>query len=206
MADIDYTNPTLATTFTSTQVDANFANVRTVVNGGIDTTNVSTTAGITNGQLANDDYEFVVAMRVVAGDIVAAGSATPVAMIALPGTSTDGDFTVRSGTWLCMDVGDQTTDFRLEWGEFTAAGAWSVIATLATVNNLAANTGVNEGIGEGAITFAATALVMSATEPRYLALVFPAATGAGFLTGGANNLLHFTVALKIRRTNGLFAG
>jgi len=201
MSDLTYTNPTLTNPADKSEIEANFADVASTVNGALDTGNMSGTAGFTNSQLANSDYEFLVHFSFNNADIAAVdGTTTPAFLVAIPGTSTDGTYTVLSGAWTCRDVGGQTQDFTVTWGNFNADGStWDVTTTIATVTNLAGLGGANT-VGHGSITISGATLTLEASDPMFIGVNFPNAIDGTVLSAATDRL---DITLKLRRTDGL---
>ena len=143
--------------------------------------------------------EFVVNFQIRSADILAS-SATPSAVVGLPGSTTDGtSYTVISGSWFCSDVGDETQDFTLTHGYFHAStAAWTVVDTIHAETNLSGNNGANTA-GQGSIADT-TAMTLSDSQEQCIGINFPNATGTGFLSATSDFL---SVTLKVRRTNGL---
>jgi len=207
MGLLTYTNPTLTNPADRTEVQNNFADVSTLVNGGLDSSNFAAAAAITNAQLTNSHYEFLATFMFQAiddggaADIATMRHSTtaPSMVIPLPTTAAgDGAYTVLSGSWFCSDVGDETEDFTLTWGAY-AAGAWSITQTLVAVANITGSGGANTP-GQGTITFAQTALAASDATQRGLAINFPNAAAAGLMSTAGDFL---SVSLKLRRDGGL---
>lgn len=200
------TYPSLSAVATKAEIDTNFADVTNKF-GSIDNSDIAAAAGIDITKLGAYNYETILNFEIhtVAAaqppELVLAGSANPVQFCAIPGTSADGTYTVVSGSWVCTDVGAQTNDFRLEWGYFSTPGAvWTVATTIGTVNNMTSNSGANNAAGQGAITISSATLTLDAAVQRFVAIVFPNAIEATFMSG-VNS--YFAATLKLRRTAGL---
>lgn len=191
---------------THTDLNASFDEVENVLNGGLTSANLSSSAGITNAQLANSHYEMWIELgfRGVRATVVAADSATtPQIIMPLPGTTTDGtSYTVISGAWWCSDCGAQTDDFDVVYGYYNTANppVWQNLVTIATVTNAPSRSTVNDQVGHGALTIASAGpLVFSAYAPGMLGVRFTQ-TEATFCSNATDS---FRVCLKLRRTDGL---
>lgn len=185
-----------STTLSAADLDTNFTDVENILNGGLTTANLSGSAGITNSQLANSQFETIVNLSVQldGGSTTQPSTSVPLAIVGIPGTSSTGNWTVKSATLVCTDNGTAgNTTYKVEFGEIVAA-AWSNVTTIISSNNVASAAMVS-----ATPTLAATGLTMHASNPRFLAL---------FVTAWATNAMNtanavFCVSLKLQRTNGL---
>lgn len=203
------TNPTLSNPANKSQIEANFADVTAKFNAGITTSDISSTAGITNAQLANSIYEVVVNLQ--CDDVVwqsANGAGDILAFASIPGTSgSDGTYTGIAYNWVCTDCGAQTGLFRVEWGYYSAAGAWTVVSTPINDITLVANSAANDTAGAGGATFTtaftlATDFTAANQGPRMFALVMDT-DDATALTTTAGAPAFLSVTMKLKRTSGL---
>ena len=193
---------TSGATITHSGLNTNFSDISTILNGGLTTSNLSASAGITNAQLANDDYEFVVNLPLVEASAGEAAVATPAALVAIPGTSADGTYTVVSAALACSDVGSQDAQYKLQWGSFDgASNAWSSVQDVVSTFTLTSTAG-NDTPTWLTLTVASATLTLHATTQRFLGLVLVTA-GTNDMDAAMQNSL--CVSLKIRRTNGLRA-
>lgn len=197
-------------TLTAAQLNSDNTTIAAKFNAGITTADLSASAGIVNTQLANDDYEFVVHLQVKAHEAAAgawsavvAHTTLPLAVVALPGSTTDGiAYTVLSASYACLDTGDvaQNTTYKVEWGAFTgAAGAWAATSTVISSNNITSTAA--GGMLAGNASLNTTALTLVDANPRFLAL-FVTAVGTNALDSQGAGLF---VTLKLKRTSGLRA-
>lgn len=205
------TNPTLSNPANKSQIEANFTDVTAKFNAGITTADISSTAGITNAQLANSIYEVVVNLTCGAEGWQAGTAAGDLlALAAIPGTSgSDGTYTGIAYSWACTDCGAQTGQFRVEWGYFDATGVWTVVSTPIAATTLTALSATNETPGAGGATFTtaftlATDFTAANQGPRFFALVMATDDATAMSTaGGAIHPSILTVTLKLKRTSGL---
>jgi hypothetical protein len=161
-----------AVALTAAKVDENFDDVESLVNGNLTTTNLSSGAAIANTQLANSYYEFLVNLQCTGVEWAAAAANGILALCALPTVSAgEGTYTIAKGAWVCTDCGAQTGKFRIEYGYFNAAGAWTVVTTPVAAKTLVANSAVNDTAGQGELTIANSSLAADASVMRFLALV-----------------------------------
>ena len=203
------TNSTLSNPADKTEIEENFDDVVDKFSAGITTSDLSASAGITNAQLANSIYEVVLNLQCT--DVVwqsADAAGDRLAYVSIPGTSSgDGTYTGMSYNWVCTDCGAQTGIFRVEWGYFSSAGAWTVVSTPIDDITLVANSAVNDTAGAGGAAFTtvftlASDYTAANQGPRMFALVMDTDdTTALSTTAGTPNFL--SVTMKLKRTNGL---
>ena len=184
-------------------INTNFDDVVSKINGGLTTDNLSASAGVTNAQLANKHYEIGLTLHATAGAWAAATVDTPIAFASIPGASgTDGTYTGMAYNWACTDCGAQTGRFRVEWGYFDSAGAWTAVSTPINNVTLTANSAANDTAGAGGAAFGTTFTLdssASADSVRMFALVMDTDDATAF--DAEPNLL--SVSLRLKRTDGL---
>ena len=192
---------TAAATFDPDDLDENFDDIEDVLNGGITTAHLSASAGITNSQLANDDFVFSLPLYPLDDELWAI-SGTFGATTHLPdwGGST---YTVVGYSWSCSDCGSNAGDgqFSVQWGSFTgASNAWALVtAVTGTVTIVDANAHVNDSFGSGGGTLNVDVTPVTSGRPRMFLTRFEAA-GTGVLSAAGSAL---SVSLLIKRKNGL---
>lgn len=197
------TNTTLTNPANKTQLQDNFTDIVNKFNAGITNADLSSTAGITNTQLANSIYEFTITLNCT--DVVwqsADGAGDILALAGLPGTSgSDGTYTGIVYSWACTDIGSSTGLFRVEWGYFTAGGVWTVVST--PIDNITMNAYAGGATFTTAFTLA-TDFTAANQGPRMFALVMDTDdANALSTTAGTPNFL--SVTMKLKRTLGLRA-
>jgi hypothetical protein len=193
-------------TFDPAQVDQNFADVETALNGGLTTANLSTSAGITNSQLANSIYEIVIPITIHGTDLDASPLTVPIAVASIPdATGSDGSYTCIGYSWVATENGGAgtTTTFKVEWGSFTgASNAWTAHATILAATSIPTVSGTRPESSGGAVSVALSGSG-SASTPRFIGLIFTAADASFLGTFSKDYIFNFT--LKVKRTNGLRA-
>jgi hypothetical protein len=120
----------------------------------------------------------------------AASSTAPLALVALPGQSTDDSWEATDVAWVCTDVGTADAQFSVRHGNFDGAGAWSeqgVITSGVTITSPGAdNTGSQGRSTRLSVTIPNSSTVQSIG-------LFSDAQGTGVVSQG---LLHVTVRLR----------
>jgi len=154
-----------------THIEENFTEIADKINGNIDNSDISTSAGIIITKLAARYQHCVVRLTLKGyydgaawvGGMDALGikpeSLTPVY------NDTKGNWTVNRVCWACSDTGAGTGEVQIQWGYYNAAGAWTsaagdVLATLPITNG-----GGGAGLpnqGNSAVT--ATAMTFDANQ------------------------------------------
>lgn len=199
------TTPTLATSFTSTQVDTNFADV---VNkfGSIDDSDVAANAGIAIGKMANQFQEVWVNLIFYATTVHTWTAAADPAnltiaevrenavLVPLPGSNDDPAWTAIDVSWACTDCGSAAGAFDVRFGALNAAGTTWVSAGI--VVGAASMTITTDGNGNQgrALEGGSVSITQSATI-RELALIVRTA-GTGVMTTAGGDYLSVTVALR----------
>lgn len=189
-------------TFTAATPNANNAAIKAVVNGGIDSSNLSATAGILQTQLAGAYEHLDVQLRYGTGTAIPTAwpAAGRVAYETLPGLTSDtgGDWTVTEIDWLCTDTGDATGTgaFSVLWGGYTGNPlAWNTVSTVLASTTMANGVGAGaQSANSAAITGLSVALTRQ-TYPCYLVLNATAA-GANLLSAATDQIV---VTVRCRR-------
>lgn len=210
MTDLDYTNSTLSTTFTSTEVDANFADIRATVNGNITTGNMSATAAITVGQLANSYQEVWLTLEFNALNYTGAWPAAPVDPAAptkdelldyvnLPGSDADTAWEVTDVSWSCNDTGTAAATFDVRYGAFNGAGVMTGAGTITTGDTIT-QVGADLGADGRALEDGSVTLTQSSTVRGIYLVSATQGTNVMDDTGGANtNPSWLKVVVALRR-------
>lgn len=211
MADLTYTNPTLSTTFTSTEVDSNFGDVQNAINGNLDDANIKAGAAIDVDKLSAQYERMTVTFKVrndgstingltaATPDLEDIAADTILDIIPIPGDSSDNNWTVGDVSWVMKDTGAGDNKVRIEWGYYDAVGTWTTSATPVaawTLGNANAANDANDGHqvngGSTAIDFNHAT---GGNTPRSLALVYDTVgAGSALTTGG--DFLNVSVTLK----------
>jgi hypothetical protein len=199
MSTLTYTNSTLTNPADKSEVEANFSDIQSIVNGGIDNSNIAASAGIVNSKLANSHYEFVVNLAVQPTTAVAppTSAAEPIAVVGIPGDATDGiSYTVLSASYITNAAGSGgNTTIEVQFGYYNA-GSWTQVGSdVINATNIAGGT---EQVS-GSLTVSSAGLALSNSQQRFLGL-FLTALGTSALDEAHKGLF---VTLKIRRTDGL---
>jgi hypothetical protein len=201
MGLLTLTYPTLSATANKAEVETDLAEITTVINGGLDNSNLAASAGIETSKLAARDYEFLSSLNVQPTTAVQppSSSTVPIAICGLPGTSSDGAaYTVISGTYLCTDPGTAgNTAVNIQLGYLDATtGTWTTVSTIVASFNIA-GAATNRS---GAVTIGTSAITLHASIQYFLGL-FITAYGDASTLDSAHSILNVT--LKLRRTSGL---
>lgn len=183
------------TTIDPAKIDANFADVVNVINGGLTTTNLASAAGIVATQLAVNKYEIEVNFCLTQAQWVAASTGVPCLLFGLSGVGTANSFTFVTGSYFITDCGDTTNaSFRVEWGSYTgASSAWTVATTILS-NTTIPITSTNIPV-QAAIT-GVSSPAQHASQQRALALVINS-KGTNAMSAASD---LFCVSLKFSRT------
>jgi len=194
---------------TAADLNAQFDAIETKFSGAILGSEV--TAGtIPNSALINDDYEFLVNLKVqvaAAAGKITSSATMPRAVVGLPGSTTDGTaYTVLSATAFCSDTGNagDVLTFAVKWGDFTAAlGAFTEVgaASVITATNITAAAGAANQFQAVKPNITTSALTLTDANARFLALFITANAGAALTVAFS----EFSVTLKLKRTSGLRA-
>lgn len=184
-------------------VNANNAATKAVVNGGIDASNLSATAGVLQTQLAGAYEHIDVRLRYGTGTAIPTawpGGNARVCYETLPGLTSDtgGDWVVTEIDWLCTDTGDATGTgtFAVLWGGYTGNPlAWNTVSTVLAATTMANGLGAGaQSANSAAITGLAVTLTRQ-TYPCYLVLQSTAA-GANLLSAATDQIV---VTVRCRR-------
>lgn len=199
------TYPTLSTSFTSTEVDTNFADVVSWAAGGIVNANISATAAIAVTKLANQYQEVwinliwrrpgAVAWAAVAdpANITVAEMRAQCITFPLPGTDADPAWSATDVSWSCTDTGSVAGAFQVSYGALNAGGTiWVRAGTIITPGTMtvSADDAGNKGraLEGGAVT------LTQSTTVRDIMLC-PLTTGTGVMNN-TGDFLSVSVALR----------
>lgn len=174
---------------TAAQVDANSAYIEAKFNGGITGTDLAPSAAVANTQLANSKIDEFINLTIVG--TVSTGS---VILAGLPGLTTTGAYTIKANAYAINNSANTSggTTVTVDWGLFTA-GVWVATTTIISAQVI---THATDAPKSGALTMAATALAMDATNSRFLRL-----TVSGVPGGGTPS--NLTISFRIQRDSGL---
>lgn len=192
MPNLTYTNPTLTDPASKTEVQENFDNILTLVNGGLDNDNFVALGGLETSKLVARDYEFLVPLTAIAW-----GTAGQVAAVcAIPGSTTDGAaYTVLSAEYFVLEAGGSGSPaFDVDFGYYSG-GVWQQTSIIINAEVFTANTGET-----GSCTINTSTISLSNNQNYFRLLVDTAGTTV-LASIGANEMLNVT--LKLRRTDGL---
>lgn len=174
-------------------INENFDDVEALLNGGLTTDNLSSSAGVTNAQLATSKYELCIPLTISSTAWAASTNADYLAAVSLPGVTADQTYTVTNVNYVITDSGTTSPTFKVVWAEVTG-GAFDVQSTF--VNTTAAGADGNTiEAGTWTVVTAASANVLSlaATKPRFLALQVVAKNTGALST--ADDFITVTVKL-----------
>ena len=117
-----------SSTITAADLDENFADIENKLNNGVDDSNFSGTANISNSRLANSQLPLVVTMGINETIYSTSGiDGTIVSVAGIPATTTD-TYTVVAAQWAITDIGAEDMQFGIEWGSYTDADRdWETI-------------------------------------------------------------------------------
>lgn len=183
-----------ATTIEAADLNENFDDIEAVLNGGLTTSNLSSSAGITNGQLATSLYEVILTMTVSGTEWDPAISGDPVAFVGFPADVNSEAYTILQADYVLWEGTDTISDggFKIDWGYFNA-GTWTqTTAILSTEKSLPSQSTT------GKLTLDNSSFTTSTTNQNFFAIVV-STPGTTFSTADAK----LTVTLKIKRNNGL---
>jgi hypothetical protein len=175
------TNPTLTTTFDSTEVDANFADVVNKFDSGIVDADINASASIGIDKISASYQEVWLVLKATA---VATGIE---AVAALPGSTGDTEWKVTDISWAIDDDGTAgTTSFDVEYGTYSA-GTWTQITSLAT-GSIVSST-ANQGQQGRALEGGSISVPHTATVPSI----------AINITAAGTAMVDLTVTVALRR-------
>ena len=136
------TTGTLSTSFTSTEVDTNFDDIISYINGGIVNANISASAGIAITKLANQYQEVWLQLVFNSVDygVWPAAPADPAAptfnetldVVPLPGSDSDNPWTVTDVSWASNDTGTASGSFDIRYGAYNGSGVMTGAGTVCT--------------------------------------------------------------------------
>jgi hypothetical protein len=182
---------TTGTPVVAADVNQNFDDVESLLNAGLTTANLNASAGITNGQLANDDFEFVLGIQLDGTELLK-GTTGFIVVGAVPYDSTGG-----TGGYTILGIEHMTYAVT---GGLTAA-----VFTLNYGNHTDGFTAIKTGITTGTASgqtretgFTST-IAISATRPNFFVLDV---TTAGVTWALVDS---WQLSIKLKRTNGLRA-
>ena len=157
------TTTTLTNPANKAEIENNFTDVVNKFNAGIGTADMAAAAGVTNAQLANSYFEFVVKMSVRMTDAATALSALQlVDYHPLPNIATDGPYTIVTCDYYTTDTG-AIADTTVSVASGTvAAGAFAVTTTHVSAQTIAFGTDGNDAVG--AFTVANSTIPASANN------------------------------------------
>ena len=189
------TNPTLTNPANKTQIEANFTDVVNKFSAGITTADLSSSAALTNAQLANSHYEMLMKFQVRNWNAAAPAGNELLDFHIMPDIATDGTYTITDCEYYITDKGSAGNTTVTIASGVIAAGAFS--ATTTHVNAQTIASGTDDQDASGTLTIATAAIPASANN-NVLRMLVVLATNA--LTTAGDSL---TVVLKLKRTNGL---
>lgn len=196
------TNPTLTNPADKTEIEENFTDVVNKFSAGITTSDLSSSAGITNAQLATSNYEFVLNMTVSSAMWTAAEDDDIVAAAGLPEDTNGTSYTILAADYFYrghITAATAGAAFNVEWGYFNA-GAWTQ-----TGSDIISSTDLAAGTTSSSTNLTInTSTVTTSTTNRHFFVVTStdAVEGAG-TKPFADPEEYLTVSLKLKRTNGL---
>ncbi len=147
MSYVVLTNTTLTDPADKTEVEANFDDLKTVINGNLNSDNI---AELDVDKLTGQFYNHMVAFP--AGDLLN-GSDTHTILIP------HGTWTIVSAHWTSDDIGDSTGTALIEEGSWTSANTWTSTKatstmTIDTINGtFTANTFTGSTTGNNGIAY-----------------------------------------------------
>jgi hypothetical protein len=192
------TYPTLSNPANKVEVETNFADLVDKFDGNILNADIGASAAIQTSKLEVRNYEFLMPFSIRPTTAVAppTSATVPIATHGLPGTSTDGTYTIKSGNWIIEDAGTAaSTTFNMQLGYYSA-GVWTAVgADLVSATTITGGTKAQSG----SLTINTALITLHASTPYFIAL-FLTAVGTGALNEAH---LGLTVTLKLIRTDGL---
>lgn len=196
---------TVTNTFSNTdawdanKINTNFNDILSWANGGLTTAHLSGSAGITNAQLANDDFVFVVPIIVTPANwVVASGTGQIIGSASIPYIGTD-TWTVIGYEWFCKDVGSQDGQFSIKYLTATGSADLSLETTIKSAVTMTSYNGTNDlaGWGRGVLNVDITT---SASKFGHICVI-KEAHGTNVMNVASYD--NMTVSLLIKRKNGL---
>ena len=189
------TNPTLTNPANKTQIEANFTDVVSKFSAGITTADLSSSAALTNAQLANSHYEMLMKFQVRNWNAAAPAGNELLDFHIMPDIATDGTYTITDCEYYITDKGSAGNTTVTIASGVVAAGAFTVTTTHVNAQTIAS--GTDDQDASGTLTIATAAIPASANN-NVLRMLVVLATNA--LTTAGDSL---TVVLKLKRTSGL---
>lgn len=199
MATLTYTNPTLTNPASKTQIEQNFTDVQTVVNGQLADGNIVAGANIGVTKLAASLQECFVDLivrngidYVLGGAIInswpIAGAALPLGKIVMiPGSDGDTNWIATDVSWVCTDPGGAGVKFDVRYGSIVG-GVWTNAASVVVGIPIGANSGKALEDGSVSLPYAAAA--------RGLAIMSASAAADAALINALGSFLCVTVRLR----------
>jgi hypothetical protein len=196
------TNPTLTNPADKTEIEENFDDVVDKFNGGITTSDLSASAGITNAQLANSVYEFVLNMTVTADFWTAAEDNDLAAFAGLPEDTNNTSYTIIAADYVYrghVTAATSGAEFSVQWGYFNA-GTWTTTSTIVSTTNF--TTGSATSVSAN-LTLNTTTVTTSTTNRHFFAVLSTDVVEGAGTRPLADQEEMLVVSLKLKRTNGL---
>jgi hypothetical protein len=195
------TNSTLSTTFDSTEIDANFADIVAKFNGNILNSDINASAAVAVTKLAAY-REHIVLERTWQGGAApfAAGwpaANTVIGYLTLPGFDNGSSWVVTDIEWACSDTGAGAATFNVNFGDMST-GAFSGAAVTSSAITITNAAGIDDANGgQGAITGGAYTCTFDATYTKMFEFKTASAADATTLNAAGDWL---SVAILLRRT------
>lgn len=187
-------------TLTHTDLNTNFDDIENKLNGGLDTTSLTSSAGITNAQLQNSLYEFVISTTIRQDAALGGGNFLNTATSGfhviggVPYDSTDGNtgYTILGvESFLYLNPANTPSTaavFSLLYGNHTDGfTSYHAAITTGTAN------------GQTQYTVSPTTITTSSARPKFFVLDVTT-QGVAFGLGDS-----WSISIKLKRTNGLRA-
>lgn len=170
------TNPVLTNPADKTEIQENFDDIVDKFSAGLTASDLTSTAGITNAQLANSYYEDTLKFSIAMTDAAAAPSALSlVDYIPLPNLATDGPYTIVACDYYMTDIGDASSTAVTIASGTVVAGAFSPTTTHVNGQTIASGTAENDAVG----TFdVADPNIPASADNRVLRMIVTLATNA----------------------------
>jgi hypothetical protein len=189
------TYPNLGTTVDKDKIQTNFSDL---VNkfGNIDTSDISGSAGITSGQLADPYQEVFVQLKCRTGDLAGGwpGGNVYVDVVPIPGSTVDAAWEVTDISWTCQDIGAGTGTFTIVYGSYNGVGTFSETGTV--VSGVAIGpAGTYQARALAVTKGSGTSIAFNATV-RSLALKSVTADATCLAGGSAYDTLSVTIVMK----------
>lgn len=196
------TNSTLSTTYDSTEVDANFANITSKFNGNIINADVNSSAAIAASKLAYRVEHLVLTKTWEEGQqpFNAGGwpaTATVLGYLILPGYGNGTDWVVTDVEWACTDTGAGAATFDINFGDMSTASfsGTSILSSDITITN---NAGAEDSnAGQGAISGTTYTCAFDSTNTKMFQIITSSAADATTLSAGNG---YFSLSILLRRT------